>query len=124
MAADGFEIKGVWLRSARTARLDPAGAPRYRLPMSDLIRTIETKLRAALSPHRLSVEDESHLHAGHGGAAEHAAQFGAAEPSHIHIEIRAQKLADLSRLARHRAVMEAIADEVERIHAIRLTASG
>lgn len=91
--------------------------------MSDLLRSIETKLTLAFAPRLLSVEDESHLHAGHGGAAEHALEFGATEPSHIHINIQADRLSDLSRLARHRAVMDTIADEVKRLHAIRLTAA-
>lgn len=91
--------------------------------MSTLLSTIETKLTLAFAPSELLVEDESHQHAGHGGAAEHAAEFGASEPSHIHIKIKADALSDLSRLARHRAVMEAIAEEVARLHAIRLTAS-
>ncbi|MEL6687720.1 MAG: BolA family protein [Pseudomonadota bacterium] len=90
--------------------------------MSSLLSSIETKLTAAFSPVELAVEDESHLHAGHGGAAEHAAEFGTSEPSHIHIRIKADSLGEMSRLARHRAVMEAIADEVKRLHAIRLTA--
>ncbi|MGB3455298.1 MAG: BolA family protein [Litorimonas sp.] len=89
--------------------------------MSELLHRIETKLRAAFDPVELRVEDESHLHAGHGGAAEHAAEFGASEPSHIHIALEAAALADLSRLARHRAVMDAISEEVPRLHAIRMT---
>ena len=89
--------------------------------MSGFITTIETKLRAAFAPTRLAVEDESHLHAGHGGAAEHAAEFGEATPSHLHILIHADALEGLSRLARHRAVMEVLADEVPRIHALRMS---
>lgn len=91
--------------------------------MSNLLSTIETKLTLAFAPLELAVEDESHQHAGHGGAAEHAAEFGGAEPSHIHIQIKADALSEMSRLARHRAVMDAIAEEVKRLHAIRLTAS-
>ena len=91
--------------------------------MSPLLHTIDAKLRAAFSPAALVVEDESHQHAGHGGAAEHARDFGAAAPSHIHITIRADALAGLSRLARHRAVMAAIDAEVAQLHAIRITAS-
>lgn len=92
--------------------------------MPDLLATIETKLAQAFAPDELSVEDESHLHAGHGGAAEHAAEFGASEPSHIHLRIKARAFSDMSRLARHRAIMDAIADEVKRLHAIRVTAEG
>jgi BolA protein len=91
--------------------------------MSEIIATIEAKLRAAFSPSDLSVEDESHQHAGHGGAAEHAAEFGSG-PSHIHIAITADALAPLSRLARHRVVMDAISEEVAVLHAIRMTVNG
>lgn len=91
--------------------------------MSDILTQIETKLREAFSPSVLSVENESHLHAGHGGAAEHQAEHGDT-PSHIHIEIKADRFAQQSRVARHRAVMEVIADEVTRIHALRLTIDG
>ena len=90
--------------------------------MTDLLVTIEDKISAALAPNGVVVEDESHLHAGHGGAAEHAAEFGAS-PSHIHIAVEAEGFRDLSRLARHRAVMEAISEEVTKLHAIRLSLS-
>lgn len=89
--------------------------------MSDLLSAIETKLRAAFAPERLAVEDESHLHAGHGGAAEHARDFGSAAPSHVHVSMQSAALAPLSRVARHRAVMDAIADEVAQLHALRLS---
>ena len=88
--------------------------------MTDMLHRIETKLRAVFEPSELRVEDESHRHAGHGGAAEHAAEHGAG-PSHVHIHLVSPKLAGLSRLARHRAVMEAIADEVAVLHALRLS---
>lgn len=88
--------------------------------MTDILATIQTKLTLAFAPSLLSVEDELHQHAGHGGAAEHKAEFGDT-PSHIHIRITAAALEDLSRLARHRAVMDTIVDEVKRLHAIRLT---
>lgn len=68
----------------------------------------------------LFVENESHLHAGHGGAAEHLAEHGDT-PSHIHIAIEAAGFADLSRLARHRAVLDTIAPEVALLHAVRMT---
>ncbi|MEM7728620.1 MAG: BolA family protein [Pseudomonadota bacterium] len=90
--------------------------------MDDILGRIESKLQGAFAPSRLAVEDESHLHAGHGGAAEHKAEFGDT-PSHIHITLEAGRLSGLSRLARHRAVMDAISDEVARLHAVRLTLS-
>ena len=88
--------------------------------MTEILDRIETALRITFSPERLSVEDESHLHAGHRGASEHRAEHGST-PSHIHIEISAPSLASLSRLARHRAVMDAMGEDVAKLHAIRLT---
>lgn len=90
--------------------------------MTSILTTIETKLRDKFSPSVLTVENESHLHAGHGGAAEHLAEHGDT-PSHIHITIIAAAFADMSRLARHRAVNGAIASEVAVLHAIRMTLS-
>lgn len=91
--------------------------------METILSTIEAKLRAAFHPSLLAVEDESHQHAGHRGAAEHVAEHGAG-PSHIHIAITAEALGPLSRLARHRAVMDVISEEVAVLHAIRLTVNG
>lgn len=88
--------------------------------MTTILKTIETKLQDAFSPSTLLVENESHLHAGHGGAAEHVAEHGNT-PSHIHITINAAQFTDLSRLARHRAVLDAIAAEVAVLHAVRMT---
>lgn len=90
--------------------------------MTSIIAVIETKLREAFAPTVLGVDNESHLHAGHGGAAEHLAEHGDT-PSHIHITITSPMFADLSRLARHRAVLDAIAPEVAVLHAIRMTIS-
>lgn len=88
--------------------------------MTSILTIIETKLQDTFSPSALSVENESHLHAGHGGAAEHLAEHGDT-PSHIHIAIAAAAFADMSRLARHRAVNETIAAEVAQLHAVRMT---
>lgn len=88
--------------------------------MIDILTQIDQKLTARFTPTHLAVINESHLHAGHGGAAEHQAEHGES-PSHIHIEIAAPILSSQSRLARHRAVMDAITDEVKLLHAIRLS---
>lgn len=88
--------------------------------MSDILQTIKRKLREAFAPDLLVVEDESHQHAGHRGAAEHRSEHGDTV-SHIHIAITADAFAPMNRLARHRAVMDAIADEVKVLHAIRMS---
>ncbi|MFN3992944.1 MAG: BolA family protein [Tabrizicola flagellatus] len=74
---------------------------------------IEERLTAAFHPSVLTVVNESHRHAGHAG------DDGTGE-SHFHITIRAEALAAMSRLARHRAVQKALGDLTSRIHAIAL----
>lgn len=79
--------------------------------------SIESELIARLtitfSPSRLEVVNESHKHAGHGG------DDGSGE-SHFAVLIRAEALAAMSRVARHRAVHQALGDLNQRIHALAL----
>jgi|TARA_B100000315_G_scaffold235895_1_gene251175 BolA protein len=78
--------------------------------------TIEQKLRAALAPVQLEVEDQSHLHAGHAGAREGG-------ESHFAVLIVAEIFADTSRLARQRLVNEALREELAgSIHALSIRA--
>jgi BolA protein len=74
---------------------------------------IETRLHAAFSPDRLEVENESHRHAGHSG------DDGTGE-SHFKVTIRAAAFAPMSRVARHRAVHQALGDLTTRVHALAL----
>jgi len=74
---------------------------------------IEVRLQAAFAPERLVVTNESHKHAGHSGDDGSGA-------SHFHILIRAQAFAPMTRVARHRAVHEALGDLNQRVHAIAL----
>lgn len=75
---------------------------------------IHARLQAALSPVRLEVINESHLHAGHAG------DDGSGE-SHFRVVISAPALATQSRVARHRAIHAAIGpDLMARIHALAL----
>ncbi len=71
------------------------------------------RLTITFSPSRLEVVNESHKHAGHGG------DDGSGE-SHFAVLIRADALAGLSRVARHRAVQKALGDLNQRIHALAL----
>ncbi len=78
--------------------------------------TIENKLRAALAPTRLQVEDQSHQHAGHAGAREGG-------ESHFAVMIEAEIFQGMSRLARQRLVNEALAEELAGgIHALSIRA--
>jgi len=72
------------------------------------------RLLAAFAPSELEVIDESEKHAGHAGYQEGG-------ESHFHVVIAAEKLAPLSRIARHRAIHDAIGkDLIARIHALSL----
>lgn len=84
---------------------------------------IKEKLTNSFNPSHLEVIDQSHLHAGHAGARDHAAQYGeknGSPESHFHVIMSAETLTPLSRLARHRAVMEALSEEMPKIHAFSL----
>lgn len=84
--------------------------------------SIKEKLRKAFNPSQLEVIDESHKHAHHRGAHEHAADGGSAE-SHFHVIIVTDAFKELSRLAKHRAVLEVLEAEMKQIHAFSLDAS-
>lgn len=73
---------------------------------------IREALESALSPSDLDVINESHKHAGHAG------DDGSGE-SHWQVVIRAAALDDMSRVARHRAIHNALGpDIIGRIHAL------
>jgi len=75
---------------------------------------IRRSLQEAFDPERLEVVNESHLHAGHAG------DDGSGE-SHWRVEIAAPALAEMLRLARHRAVHAALGPDIMgRIHALSL----
>ncbi len=74
---------------------------------------IERALREALHPERLHVDDESHLHAGHAGAA--------GGGGHYRVSITASAFAGKGLVERHRMVYAAVAAEMKgAIHALAL----
>lgn len=83
---------------------------------------IEAKLQQAFSPERLAVINESHLHAGHhhtAGGDEEA--FDGKGETHFRVRIVSRAFSGLSRVERHRAVNEALADELEAgVHALAI----
>ncbi len=88
--------------------------------MGPIAQSIKEKLDKAFNPTQLDVIDESYKHAGHAGAEAHAAKYQGGE-SHFHVIIASETLTKMTRLARHRAVMDVLADlMVERVHALRL----
>ncbi|MEJ1998029.1 MAG: BolA family transcriptional regulator [Maritimibacter sp.] len=75
---------------------------------------IRAALEAAFQPVRLEVINESARHASHAGA-------DASGESHYRVRIEAAALSGMPRLARHRAVHEALGKELmASIHALAL----
>lgn len=74
------------------------------------------KLTAAFAPERLEVINESHLHAGHQGGA----MDGTGE-THFRVQIVSAAFDGMARLARHRAVNAALAEELANgVHALAI----
>ena len=84
--------------------------------MKPSIADIEARLKAALPLAKLSIIDESHLHAGHEGAR--------AGGGHFRVQIQDPSFAGLALVKRHRLVYDALRDWMpERIHALAIEAS-
>lgn len=84
--------------------------------------TMESKLKAAFSPERLIVINESHLHAGHHHAESgHHATFDGTGETHFRVRIVSPNFSGMSRVDRHRAVNELLADELKAgVHALAI----
>ena len=83
---------------------------------------METRLREALSPERLEVIDESHLHAGH--SHDDGTAFDGSRGTHFRIRIVTPAFAGLGRLDRHRAINELLAEELRTgVHALAIEAA-
>jgi BolA protein len=83
---------------------------------------MENKLVAAFHPERLSIVNESHLHAGHHhhGSDHHGTYDGTGE-THFRVRIVSPVFAGMSRIARHRAVNELLAAELAAgVHALAI----
>lgn len=79
------------------------------------VERIRAALAAAFAPQRLVIEDESHRHAGHAGAASGL--------GHFRVEIVSTAFAGLPPLARHRQVYAALGELMQTdIHALSLRA--
>lgn len=79
---------------------------------------LKEKLTAAFAPQHLDIIDESHLHEGHAGAR----QGG---ESHFRVLMTAQAFDGLSRVARQRAVMDVLQEELAGpVHALALKLKG
>jgi BolA protein len=77
---------------------------------------LRLRLEARFAPALLVIEDESHFHAGHAGAA--------GGHSHFRVRIVAEAFRGLSPVARHRLVYAAVDDLLKTdIHALAIEAS-
>jgi BolA protein len=75
---------------------------------------IEQRLRAALDPQHLLVQDDSAQHAGHAGAR---------EGGHYTVRITSARFAGLPRVARHRLVYDVLGPLAsQRVHALAIEA--
>jgi BolA protein len=81
----------------------------------DRERRLRERLEAKFAPVLLAILDESHLHAGHAGAAQ--------GHGHFRVRIVAEAFRGLSVLARHRMVYAAVDDLLKTdIHALTIDA--
>ncbi|MCC5981022.1 MAG: BolA family transcriptional regulator [Oceanicaulis sp.] len=84
--------------------------------MAEMRRVIEDKLKAALQPLELTIIDDSAAHAGHAGSRPGG-------ESHFTVDIVSEAFAGQSRIARHRLVNQALAEELTGpIHALVIRA--
>jgi BolA family transcriptional regulator, general stress-responsive regulator len=83
---------------------------------SDRAERLRERLQSSFAPMRLAVIDESHLHAGHAGAAE--------GHGHFRVTIVAEAFRGVAPLARHRMVYAAVGDMMQTdIHALAIEAT-
>ena len=92
-----------------------AWGPMIRREMSETTTVIRERLTAGLSPTRLDIEDEGHLHAGHAGAKDHGG-------GHYRVTVVTAAFEGVGAVARHRRVYALLAEEMKtRVHALALT---
>ena len=77
---------------------------------------IADKLNAAFAPESLKIVDESHRHEGHAG-------HRPGGQTHFRVHMVAQVFKGKSRLERHRMINEALASELQAIHALAIHAA-
>jgi BolA family transcriptional regulator, general stress-responsive regulator len=75
---------------------------------------IESRLREALAPSHIAVQDDSHLHAGHAGAR---------EGRHFTVHVTTSRFDGLTRVARHRLVYDSLGSLADQgVHALAIVA--
>jgi len=85
------------------------------LPREERVDAIRASIEAALAPVSLEIEDESHRHAGHAGAADGR--------GHFRVDVVSEAFAGLGPIARHRAIYAAVGELMTTdIHALSIRA--
>jgi intracellular septation protein len=103
-----------WLASKAVNQPAPAGPTAPVNPASRAQRLRE-RLQSRFAPAQLSVEDESHLHEGHAGAA--------GGQSHFRVRIVSEAFRGIPSVARHRLIYAAVDDLLKSdIHALAIEA--
>ena len=83
--------------------------------MSDRIERMQAELVATFAPLECQLRDDSHLHAGHAGAASGG--------GHYSLRLVSARFDGLSRVARHRLVYDCLGNMMHSdIHALAITA--
>lgn len=83
--------------------------------MNERMERMHSKLAATFAPLECQLEDESHLHAGHAGAATGA--------GHYKLRLVSERFTGLNRVARHRLVYDCLRDMMSGdIHALNIIA--
>jgi BolA family transcriptional regulator, general stress-responsive regulator len=83
--------------------------------MSDRIERIRARLVATFDPLDCQLVDESHLHAGHAGAASGG--------GHYRLRIVSERFTGVNRIGRHRLVYDCLGDMMSsEIHALNIFA--
>ncbi|HEY4541847.1 MAG TPA: BolA family protein [Noviherbaspirillum sp.] len=83
--------------------------------MSERIERMRAQLIATFQPLECRLDDDSHLHVGHAGAAGGA--------GHYRVHLVSASFEGLGRLARHRLVYDALRDMMQdEIHALNISA--
>jgi intracellular septation protein len=100
--------------ASATAPVNPASAVIQAAPAARAQRLRE-RLQSRFAPAQLSVEDESHLHEGHAGAA--------GGQSHFRVRIVSEAFRGIPSVARHRLIYAAVDDLLKSdIHALAIEA--
>jgi BolA family transcriptional regulator, general stress-responsive regulator len=85
------------------------------LPREARLAAIRAAIGSALAPVSLEIEDESHRHAGHAGAADGR--------GHFRVDVVSEAFAGLGPIARHRAIYAALGELMATdIHALSIGA--